>query len=433
MTTPSSSLASSAEKDSSQSSSEVLIRAEHVSKIFCRDLKKSLAYGVSDVLGEFISSPPSPEALVAPPKEDGKDLRSGEFWATRDVSFELRRGECLGLIGHNGAGKTTLLKMLNGLIKPDRGRITMKGRVGALIALNAGFNPILTGRENIYINGSVLGLKKKEIDAKFDKIVEFAELADFIDTPVQSYSSGMQVRLGFSVATALKPDILLIDEVLAVGDMKFREKCLTRINEILPFTAVIFVSHNMQVMQRICDFGLVLEAGKKIDEGNIDTCIQSFTQRQLEDSKKKGSGQNSIKNLHENVREVEAQLISATDLKWGERLEFKVKLQTTTTIKPDTFVVLVAAAGSIPVAHSALKVEACPTGSKGLEAKLILDDLYLASGHYHVHVVICGDSGKTTYCRYMNCLDFYMTSTFFGNCNYQPKISYSSTPLETSR
>jgi ABC-type polysaccharide/polyol phosphate transport system ATPase subunit len=141
-------------------------------------------------------------------------LRDGEFWAVRDVSFELRRGECLGLIGHNGAGKTTLLKMLNGLIKPDAGSITMRGRVGALIALGAGFNPILTGRENIYINGSVLGLTKKEIDAKIDEIIDFAEIREFIDTPVQSYSSGMTVRLGFAVATKLAFGFLVVNEVV---------------------------------------------------------------------------------------------------------------------------------------------------------------------------------------------------------------------------
>ena len=160
-------------------------------------------------------------------------LRDGEFWAVNDVSFELRRGECLGLIGHNGAGKTTLLKMLNGLIKPDAGSITIRGRVGALIALGAGFNPILTGRENIYINGSVLGLSKKEIDGKIDEIIDFAEIGEFIDSPVQNYSSGMSVRLGFSIASSLSPDVLILDEVLAVGDIGFVIKCLNRVRQLL--------------------------------------------------------------------------------------------------------------------------------------------------------------------------------------------------------
>ena len=193
---------------------------------------------------------------------DGAGLRDGEFFAVKDVSFELRRGECLGLIGHNGAGKTTLLKMLNGLIKPDAGSITMRGRVGALIALGAGFNPILTGRENIYINGSVLGLAKKEIDAKIDEIIDFADIGEFIDTPVQNYSSGMSVRLGFAVATAMNPDVLILDEVLAVGDTSFRAKCFKRIGNIARDCAIIFVSHDQSQVSRICTKAILMESGE---------------------------------------------------------------------------------------------------------------------------------------------------------------------------
>jgi len=195
-------------------------------------------------------------------------LRPGEFWANNDISFELRRGECLGLIGHNGAGKTTLLKMLNGLIKPDEGTIEMRGRVGALIALGAGFNPILTGRENIYVNGSILGLTKEEIDAKTDDIIEFAEIRDFIDSPVQSYSSGMQVRLGFSVATALDPDILILDEVLAVGDVSFKVKCFKRIADMKRKCATIFVSHDALLVAKICSQATWLERGKQLKTSN---------------------------------------------------------------------------------------------------------------------------------------------------------------------
>jgi lipopolysaccharide transport system ATP-binding protein len=165
-------------------SNEVLVKAEQVSKKFCRSLKKSLWYGVKDITTEITGS-----------KFD-RTLRPDEFWAVKDVSFELRRGECLGLIGRNGAGKSTLLRMLNGLIKPDRGFIELYGQVGGLIALGAGFSPVLTGRENVYVNGSILGLSKKEIDARFDEIVDFSELEEFIDAPVQGYSSGMNVRLG---------------------------------------------------------------------------------------------------------------------------------------------------------------------------------------------------------------------------------------------
>lgn len=231
--------------------SDILIKAEHVSKKFCLSLKKSLWYGLKDMGKE----------LLGLPQGNAGHLRPKEFWAVNDVSFEVRRGECLGLIGRNGAGKTTLLKMLNGLIKPDAGRIEMRGRVGALIALGAGFNPVLTGRENIYVNASVLGIPKREIDAKLDEIVDFAEIGDFIDTPVQNYSSGMTVRLGFAVSTSLEPDILLLDEVLAVGDLGFRYKCYRRIGELIKHAAVVFVSHDMPSVALICKRAMLMEHG----------------------------------------------------------------------------------------------------------------------------------------------------------------------------
>ena len=232
-------------------SGDTLIKVEHVSKKFCLSLKKSLWYGLKDMGKE----------LLGLPQGNSGQLRPKEFWAVNDVSFEVKRGECLGLIGRNGAGKTTLLKMLNGLIKPDAGRIEMRGRVGALIALGAGFNPVLTGRENIYVNASVLGIPKREVDRKLDEIVDFAEIGDFIDTPVQNYSSGMTVRLGFSVASSLEPDILLLDEVLAVGDLGFRYKCFRRIGELMKQAAVVFVSHDMPSVASTCKRAMLMEHG----------------------------------------------------------------------------------------------------------------------------------------------------------------------------
>lgn len=252
---------------------EVLIKVKGISKKFSRDLKSSLLYGVQDIGYDLLCL-------------DGKSeiLRDKEFFAVNDVSFELKRGESLGLIGRNGAGKTTILKLLNGLIKPDKGKITMKGRVGALIALGAGFNPILTGRENIFIYGSVLGLAKKEIVEKLDEIIEFAELEEFIDTPVQNYSSGMQVRLGFAVASSLEPDILLIDEVLAVGDVAFRVKCYNRIRNILPNTAVVIVSHNMFDIARISNKVLVLSKGTAKYFGARDIGIEKYNKLNITNS-----------------------------------------------------------------------------------------------------------------------------------------------------
>ena len=213
---------------SKSTDSELLVSCKGVSKKFCRHLKKSLWYGVKDGVSEICFG------------QSSSQLRKDEFWALDDVSFELKRGECLGLLGRNGAGKTTLLKVLSGLIKPDKGTITLKGRVGGLIALGAGFNGILSGRENIRINGAILGYARSEIEEKMEEIIEFADLDDFIDAPVQTYSSGMSVRLGFAIAAILtKPDVLLLDEVLAVGDIGFITKCLNTVRKLMKDSAVL--------------------------------------------------------------------------------------------------------------------------------------------------------------------------------------------------
>jgi lipopolysaccharide transport system ATP-binding protein len=247
--------------------SDTLVKVENVSKKFCRSLKKSLWYGMKDLGSE----------LIGRSHGGNGELRQDEFWAVNDVSFELKRGECLGLIGRNGAGKTTLLRILNGLIKPDRGSIEMRGRVGALISLGAGFNPILTGRENIYVNASVLGLKKKEIDAKFDEIIDFAELGEFIDAPVQSYSSGMAVRLGFAVASSLNPDVLLLDEVLAVGDTRFRAKCLQRIKAVRQSGGVILlVTHTLEEVAHFCDRAMLLDKGKMMIDDETSRTLNYY-------------------------------------------------------------------------------------------------------------------------------------------------------------
>lgn len=249
--------------------SDTLIRVEGLSKRFCRSLKRSLWYGTQDLCSE-----------IAGRRHGGHgQLRDDEFWALQDVGFELRRGECLGLIGRNGAGKTTLLRLLNGLIRPDRGRIEIHGRVGALIALGAGFNPILTGRENIHVNASVLGLSRRDIDRKLDDIIDFAEIGDFIDMPVQNYSSGMQLRLGFAVASALEPDVLLLDEVLAVGDAGFRTKCFKRIGEVLNNAAVIFVSHSEAQVNRICDSAILLETGMVRYQGGTAEALMRYREQ----------------------------------------------------------------------------------------------------------------------------------------------------------
>lgn len=247
--------------------SNTLITVENVSKKYCRTLKRSLWYGVKDLASELTGR-----------SNNNKDLRKGEFWAVKDVSFTLNRGESLALIGRNGAGKTTLFKILNGLIKPDCGRVELKGRMEALIALSAGFNPILTGRENIYVKAAILGLSKSEINSKFKNILEFSELEEFIEMPVQNYSSGMVVRLGFAVAAHVNPDILLVDEVLAVGDWGFQRKCFDKIGELRKNgTAIALVSHNMQVISTFSDKAILLNNAKYTYFENVATAIKEYS------------------------------------------------------------------------------------------------------------------------------------------------------------
>ncbi len=238
--------------------SDVILSVDGLSKKFCRDLKRSLFYGTQDIASELIGR-----------RRSSSSLRPGEFWALQDVNFQLRRGEALGLVGKNGSGKSTLLRIISGLIKPDQGRVEVHGRVAPLIALGAGFNPILTGRENIYANMSILGLTKQQIDRTFDQVLDFAEINDAIDAPVQSYSSGMAARLGFACAIHTEPDILLIDEVLAVGDLRFRAKCYRRLSELRDRgVAFVLVSHSSNSILSKCETAVYLSKGKLMMAGD---------------------------------------------------------------------------------------------------------------------------------------------------------------------
>ena len=203
--------------------------------------------------------------------------RAEEFWALRDVGFEVPDGKTWGLVGPNGSGKTTLLKIIGGILRPTEGRVTTRGRIAALLELGAGFHPELTGRENVYLNASILGLSKQETDRYFDEIVGFAELEEFIDNQVKYYSSGMFVRLGFAVAVHVDPEILLIDEVLAVGDEGFQKKCLDRVGEMQgEGRTIVFVTHAMAFVQQICDSATLLDAGRMRASGDTEQVIRAF-------------------------------------------------------------------------------------------------------------------------------------------------------------
>ena len=356
---------------------DILVEVEGLSKKFCKDLKTSLWYGVKD--------------LISNVRGNTKDraLRKDEFWAVKDVSFTLRRGECLGLIGQNGAGKSTLLKILNGLINPDEGKVTIRGRVGAIIELGAGFNPILTGRENIYNNGAVLGFTKAEIDSKVVEIIDFAELHDFIDMPLQYYSSGMKVRLGFAVATQMEPDILIIDEVLAVGDIGFRIKCLNRIGKMLPYCTTIFVSHSMPQISRVANRVILLEHGlTKINTQNVSLGIEEYYSTYYDvNSDQIISGNRDVDLTDFYINDKKADNIISLPFKSAVKFNAKLSVKNTANnyfisyafIDIDTRI----------VANLYSSIEDIKFNKKGIvEIETVLDSLILGAGNYKISISI---------------------------------------------
>ncbi len=258
--------------------SDVIIQAEGLHKKFCRSLRGGMFYGLKDVFS----------GLAGLPDECGT-LRKNEFWAVQDVNFQVRRGEAFGIVGINGSGKSTLLRLLAGIFPPDKGKIAVRGRIGALIAVGAGFHPHMSGRENIFLNGTIMGMSRQEIGDKLEDIIRFADIGLFIDSPVASYSSGMRVRLGFSIAIHAPISILLADEILAVGDVFFRKKCFEKILEMKKNgLSILFVSHSNQSLESLCERGTLLHNGSQVFLGDIRTCVKRYMDLIGDENKKKG-------------------------------------------------------------------------------------------------------------------------------------------------
>ncbi len=246
----------------------ILVDVRSVAKKFCRHLRRSLWYGAVDMLAE-----------LGRRRRNADGLRAGEFWAVRDVSLQLRRGEALAIVGRNGAGKTTLLRTITGLIRPDAGEVRSRGRVAPLLSLGAGFNPLLSGRENIFINMAILGLTTRQIHQRFDAVVDFAEVGPALDSPVRTYSSGMTARLGFACAVHVAPDVFIIDEALAVGDANFRGKCYRKIAELRrQGVALLVVSHSVQVLMAVADRAVYLEQGTVVAAGPTHEVLTRYAE-----------------------------------------------------------------------------------------------------------------------------------------------------------
>ena len=259
--------------------SDTAIRVEHLSKSYLighersgpsyRTFRETLVHGIGDFGKKMLDTARGRQIVEGNVTE--------EFWALKDVSFDVRRGEVLGIIGRNGAGKSTLLKVLSRITEPTEGRATIRGRVASLLEVGTGFHAELTGRENIFLNGAVLGMTRAEVKRKFDEIVDFAGVEKFLDTPMKRYSSGMYVRLAFAVAAHLEPEILVIDEVLAVGDVEFQKKCLGKMQDVAGHgRTVLFVSHNMAAVKALCNSVIVLSKGRKIFDGDVRDGVQTY-------------------------------------------------------------------------------------------------------------------------------------------------------------
>ncbi len=265
-------------------------------------------------------------------KKSNRDSPERSHWALRDVSFNIQEGEVLGIIGRNGAGKSTLLKILSRITRPTKGSIRTRGRIASLLEVGTGFHPELTGRENVFLNGSILGMTRREINAKFDQIVAFAEVEKFLDTPVKRYSSGMYTRLAFAVAAFLEPEILIVDEVLAVGDSEFQQKCLAKMDSIAKSgRTVLFVSHNLKAVRSLCSRGILLNQGQLVCDGSVDQCLteyRNFAAKEALQTKVQFDCQGS------DFDRIEMQLQN-TELgvmPFGQPLQFKLTLASLTTI-----------------------------------------------------------------------------------------------------
>jgi lipopolysaccharide transport system ATP-binding protein len=363
--------------------SEVVIRVENLGKKYRIRHQQAERYtALRDVIAGrfrriFQSSPP---ALGPPALED--------FWALKDVSFEVQRGEVIGIIGRNGAGKSTLLKILSRITEPTEGRVEIDGRVASLLEVGTGFHPELSGRENIYLNGTILGMSRAEIKRKFDEIVAFAEIEKFLDTPVKRYSSGMYVRLAFAVAAHLEPEILIVDEVLAVGDIEFQKKCLGRMDAIATKEGrtVLFVSHSMGSIQNLCRQGVLLEHGQIAYAGGIANTIANYLGRQQNKTQVKfqpREGQPSIT----------AVTLDENELKAGN-LIVDVEFMSPFQLAPPVPGIVISSSLGIPVYGSNPRFHNQNYPSQGLKAGVVrmeARELPLASGNYRLSIWL-GDS-----------------------------------------
>jgi lipopolysaccharide transport system ATP-binding protein len=350
-------------------------------------------------------------------------LRDKEFWALDDISFEVRRGEAFGIVGSNGAGKSTILKLLSGIMKPTRGSLAVRGRLSALIEVGAGFHPDLTGRENIYLNGTILGMTKEEIRRKFDDIVDFGGLREFIDTPVKRYSSGMYARLGFSVAAHVEPDLLIVDEVLSVGDYLFQQKCIDRMTSVLKSgTTVLFVSHNLHAVSELCQRSMLLEKGKLLACGPTNDVIRQYVGR--------AQDQRSGEGTHVVIRDVTLRRSAGVSTKFepAEKLYVDVRVAAHQRVSNLSIVIQIVDNNFYSVFDTCTArlndgVTASLEAGEQLDCSFELDT-HLAAGTYHVNVYAHEYVVERPFSTWRSAASFFVGETRFvkGAANLYPRL-----------
>ncbi|MEX5664189.1 ABC transporter ATP-binding protein [Pseudomonas neuropathica] len=359
----------------------VLLEVNDLWKKYSRDLKSSVKYAARDIL----------RGAVSGGQNDHKDLRDSEFWAIRGMNFSLRRGEVLGVLGHNGAGKSTLLKCIAGKLAADRGSVIRNGELGYLLEMSAGFSPTMTGRDNVTVRGRLMGMNGKALAAYIDEVKDFSELDTFFDSPVQFYSSGMKSRLGFAASSVIRPDILIIDEVLAVGDLSFRLRCYERVNELARNAAVIFVSHSIGQVARLCNRAIFLEKGKVLYEGGVQNAI-SLYQDKLGDQNERKRGHT----LHPELISFSlmangCQLVPGQSLPYGANLSLDIdisKLPENAVIRP---LLRDGSQGVLADWNSVRSNLSWPAGRTRLKADL--GSAELAPGAYSISIEVMSPDG----------------------------------------
>jgi lipopolysaccharide transport system ATP-binding protein len=374
---------------------DIAINVERLGKQFQIGGKEKSYYRLTDQLVDLIVAPFRRARNLMRGQAGGAADLGETIWALKDISFQIRPGEVVGIIGRNGAGKSTLLKILSGISDPTEGFADIYGRVGSLLEVGTGFHPELNGRENIYLNGAILGMKRTEIERKLDEIVAFAEVDKFLDTPVKHYSSGMYVRLAFSVAAHLEPEILLVDEVLAVGDIAFQRKCLGKMDDVAKQgRTVVFVSHNMGLLQQLCERGIFLQHGTVNMDGTITEAVDAYLQT-LERAISQDLSKRTDRKGVGQVRLVDTEVTngSSSILKTGQPARFVFWVDNSVPGIACNFFIHDAIGQPVTSFYSRVRgPEDTYDPENGLKFVCELDELLLLPGRYRIDVAIVGDN-----------------------------------------